>query len=110
MRYLNRKTFIIRESNRSSDFITPSFGHGCEYKCNYCYMRRNVPTGLTIAKNTNQIIDSIARHLWLLDWPKKPNQTHDKYYTYDFILLSVSKGCERKYKLNFKIYLQDLVF
>jgi len=71
MRYLNRKTFIIRESNRSSDFITPSFGHGCEYKCNYCYMRRNVPTGLTIAKNTNQIIDSIARHLWLLDWPKK---------------------------------------
>ena len=93
MRYLNRKTFIIRDSGRSSDFITPSFGHGCEYKCTYCYMRRNVPTGLTVAKNTNQIIDSIASHLWLLDWPEKPNQTHDKYYTYDFILLSLSKGC-----------------
>lgn len=103
MRYLNRKTFIIRESNRSSDFITPSFGHGCEYKCNYCYMRRNVPTGLTIAKNTNQIIDSIARHLWLLDWPKKPNQTHDKYYTYDF-------SCNEDYVLHAKYHEWEKLF
>ena len=84
MKLVTRKSMKIRESGRSSDFITPSFGFGCLYKCNYCYMRRHLPNGLTIATNTNEIIDAIVRHLWLLQWPKTPNQTHDKYYTYDF--------------------------
>ena len=46
MEYVNRKSMIIRESGRSSDFITPSFGYGCLYKCNYCYMRRHSKHGL----------------------------------------------------------------
>ena len=78
MKFIQRKTMKIRPSGRSSDFITPSFGFGCLYKFEYCYMRRHLPNGLTIATNTNEIIDAIVRHLWLLKWPKTPNQTHKK--------------------------------
>jgi DNA repair photolyase len=42
-----RKSMLIRESGRSSDYITPSFGHGCLLNCSYCYMKRNKPEGLT---------------------------------------------------------------
>ena len=97
MKYVNRKAMIIRESGRSSDFITPSFGYGCLYKCTYCYMRRHVKNGLTIAKNTKEIIDAIARHLWLLKFPKTPNQTHSEFYTYDF-------SCNEDYVLHAKYH------
>jgi spore photoproduct lyase len=97
MKYVTRKSMIIRDSGRSSDFITPSFGYGCLYKCSYCYMRRHAKHGLQIATNTNQIIDEIVRHLWLLKWPKEPNQTHDKYYTYDF-------SCNEDYVLHAKYH------
>ena len=97
MKYVNRKSMIIRDSGRSSDFITPSFGYGCLYKCSYCYMRRHMPKGLSIAKNTNEILDAISRHLWLLKWPKKPNQTHETYYTYDF-------SCNEDYVLHAKFH------
>jgi spore photoproduct lyase len=103
MKFINRNSMKIRESGRSSDFITPSFGFGCLYKCNYCYMRRHLPNGLTIAKNTNEIIDHIVRHLWLLEWPKKPNQTHEKYYTYDF-------SCNEDYVLHAKFHDWELLF
>jgi spore photoproduct lyase len=103
MKYVNRKAMIIRESGRSSDFITPSFGYGCLYKCSYCYMRRHVKNGLTIAKNKEQIIDAIARHLWLLKWPKEPNQTHSKYYTYDF-------SCNEDYVLHAKYHDWEYLF
>ena len=33
---VTRKTFTIRESGRSSDYITPSFGYGCLLSCSYC--------------------------------------------------------------------------
>ena len=33
---VNRKTFDIRPSGRSTDFISPSFGFGCLYECSYC--------------------------------------------------------------------------
>jgi spore photoproduct lyase len=102
MKYIIRKSMIIRDSGRSSDFITPSFGFGCLYKCTYCYMRRHKKQGLQIAKNTNEILDAIDRHLWLLKWPKTPNQTHEKYYTYDF-------SCNEDYVLHLKYHnWQDL--
>jgi len=103
MEYVSRKSMIIRDSGRSSDFITPSFGYGCLYKCNYCYMRRNNKKGLTIASNTNEILDNIARHLWLLKWPKTPNQTHNNYYTYDF-------SCNEDYVLHLKYHDWELMF
>lgn len=33
---VSRKTFKIRESGRSSDYISPSFGFGCLLECGYC--------------------------------------------------------------------------
>ena len=84
MKYVTRKSMIIRPSGRSSDYITPSFGFGCEYKCSYCYMRRHVKHGVSIATNTADIIKAIILHSESLRWPKHANQTHDKYYTYDF--------------------------
>jgi hypothetical protein len=30
MKKVTRKSLIIRESGRSTDFITPSFGYGCK--------------------------------------------------------------------------------
>lgn len=103
MKYITRKTMKIRESGRSSDYITPSFGFGCLYKCEYCYMRRHLPNGLTIAKNPESIIDAIARHLWLLKWPKEPNQTHNKYYTYDF-------SCNEDYVLHARYHDWEYLF
>jgi spore photoproduct lyase len=97
MKYVKRKAMIIRESGRSSDYITPSFGYGCLYKCSYCYMRRHNKRGLSIANNTNEILDAMDRHMWLLDWPKDPNQTHEKYYTYDF-------SCNEDYVLHAKYH------
>jgi spore photoproduct lyase len=47
-------------------------------------MRRHVKTGLSVASNTQEIIDTIDTHNSNLKWPKQPDQTHDKYYTYDF--------------------------
>ncbi len=103
MKYVNRKSMIIRESGRSSDFITPSFGYGCLYKCTYCYMRRHVKNGVTIASNTHEILDALDRHLWLIKWPKEPNQTHEKYYTYDF-------SCNEDYVLHLKYHDWEYLF
>ena len=33
---VTRKSMIIRPSGRSTDFISPSFIHGCAYQCTYC--------------------------------------------------------------------------
>ena len=73
----------IRESGRSTDFISPSFGFGCLLDCTYCYMKRHTDSNnLSVAKNVGDILTAINNHvLWLP--PKVPNQTHEKYYTYD---------------------------
>ena len=77
-----RQSLKIRPSGNSSDFISPSFGWGCLYNCSYCYMKRHKPDGLSIAKNTNQILTEINNHS-IFAIPTKPNQTHQKYITYD---------------------------
>ena len=56
MEQVIRKSMLIRESGRSTDFISPSFGHGCLFNCTYCYMKRHKPEGLDIAKNTSEIL------------------------------------------------------
>ena len=76
----NRKSMKIRYSGRSSDYITPSFGWGCLFKCTYCYMRRHKPSGLSIAKNTDQILQAIQDHINTLG-RKKLNQTHSQFWT-----------------------------
>lgn len=77
-----RKTMTIRPSGRSTDFISPSFGHGCLYNCSYCYMKRHKAEGLNIAKNTGDILTEINNHAWFAT-VDKPNQTHPSLITYD---------------------------
>jgi len=102
MKYVERKSMIIRDSGRSSDYISPSFGFGCLYKCTYCYMRRHLPNGLTIAKNSGKILDKIFEHAFMLG-PKVPNQTHDKFWTYDI-------SCNEDFVLHAKYHNWKLIF
>lgn len=77
-----RKSMVIRDSGRSTDFISPSFEYGCLYNCSYCYMKRHKPNGLDVATNTMDILTAINNHA-LFASVSKPNQTHDSYVTYD---------------------------
>ncbi len=79
---VTRKSMLIRPSGRSTDFISPSFGHGCLFNCSYCYMKRHKPEGLDVAKNHGDILTAINNHVWFTD-VEKPNQTHEEYVTYD---------------------------
>ena len=103
MKYVTRKAMTIRESGRSSDYITPSFGFGCLYRCSYCYMRRHVPKGLTIANNPEDLLIAVEKHSEELPWPKVPNQTHDEYYTYDF-------SCNEDFVMHSKFHNWKLIF
>jgi spore photoproduct lyase len=103
MKYVQRKTFKIRKSGRSSDYITPSFGYGCLYKCTYCYMRRNIPYGLSVAENIDDILTVIDAHANDLLWPKPPNQTSNDYWTYDF-------SCNEDFILHTRFYDWEYIF
>lgn len=94
---ITRKSFIIRESGRSSDYITPSFGHGCLLNCSYCYMKRNVPEGLTVAKNTMSILTEINNHAYFDSNTPKPNQTDPVFITYDI-------SCNEDFALHHKYH------
>jgi len=72
----------IRPSGRSTDFISPSFGHGCLYNCSYCYMKRHKPKGLDVATNTGDILTAVNNHAYFTP-VDKPNQTHAEFTTYD---------------------------
>ena len=85
---VTRKQLKITESGRSTDFIAPSFGHGCLYNCSYCYMKRHRPTGLQVADNVDDVLNAITEHyvdIVYSDWynQNKPNQTDEHYITYD---------------------------
>lgn len=100
--YVTRKSMLIRESGRSTDFISPSFGHGCLYNCSYCYMKRHKSTGLNIANNAEQILDMINRHCMFAD-VEKPNQTHPEYITYDI-------SCNEDFALHIKYHKWQKIF
>jgi spore photoproduct lyase len=78
-----RKSFLIRPSGRSTDYISPSFGWGCLYDCGYCYMKRHKPEGLSIASNTGDILTALNNHAYFYTDVEKPNQTHESLITYD---------------------------
>lgn len=100
---VTRKTFKIRESGRSSDYISPSFGFGCLFNCSYCYMKRHFPEGLSVAKNIGDILTSINNHSYFIADVKKPNQTHEKYITYDI-------SCNEDFALHAKYYDWKYIF
>ncbi len=91
---VTRKSMIIRPSGRSTDFISPSFIHGCAYQCTYCYMKRHKPEGWSIATNTLDILTEINSHAFFAT-VDKPNQTHPDYITYDI-------GCNTDVALHAK--------
>ena len=91
---VTRKSMIIRPSGRSTDFISPSFIHGCAYQCTYCYMKRHKPEGWSIATNTLDILTEINSHVYFAT-VDKPNQTHPDYITYDI-------GCNTDVALHAK--------
>jgi spore photoproduct lyase len=99
---VTRKSMLIRPSGRSTDYISPSFGHGCLYNCSYCYMKRNKPTGLSIAKNHGDILTAISDHAWFAD-VEKPNQTHEEYITYDI-------SCNEDFALHAKYHQWERIF
>lgn len=48
---------LIRESGRSTDFISPSFGYGCLYNCSYCVTLDTfitTPSGLKMAEEIQE--------------------------------------------------------
>lgn len=93
---VTRKSMKIRPSGRSSDFISPSFGYGCLLNCTYCYMKRHVADGLTVATNTGDILTAINNHAWF-ETIEKPNQTHSEYITYDI-------ACNEDFALHAKYH------
>jgi spore photoproduct lyase len=99
---VTRKSMIIRPSGRSTDFISPSFGHGCLYNCSYCYMKRNKYEGLSIARNTGDILTAINNHSYFTN-VDKPNQTHGKYTTYDI-------SCNEDFALHSKYHEWKRIF
>ena len=98
-----RKALDIKPSGRSSDFITPSFIHGCLYQCAYCYMRRNKPEGLSIATNVSEILEVIFNHAQSLGTKEIPNQTHSNLWTYDI-------SCNEDFALHAKYHKWEYIF
>jgi spore photoproduct lyase len=98
---VKRKSMVIRPSGRSTDFISPSFGHGCLYNCTYCYMKRHKPEGLSIATNTMDILTEINSHAWFAD-VEKPNQTGE-FITYDI-------SCNEDFALHAKYHEWEKIF
>lgn len=99
---VKRKTFTIRPSGRSTDFISPSFGHGCLYNCSYCYMKRHKPKGLSVATNTGDILTAINNHAYFTP-VDKPNQTHPEFTTYDI-------SCNEDFALHAKYHDWERIF
>jgi len=52
---VTRKYIGIRPSGRSTDFISPSFGHGCLYNCTYCVTPDTLITTPTGVKKAGEI-------------------------------------------------------
>ena len=98
---VTRKSMVIRPSGRSTDYISPSFGHGCLYNCSYCYMKRHKPDGLDIATNTMDILTEINSHAWFAD-VEKPNQTGE-FITYDI-------SCNEDFALHAKHHEWEKIF
>jgi spore photoproduct lyase len=100
---VQRKSMLIRDSGRSSDYITPSFGYGCLLNCSYCYMKRHLAKGLTIAKNHGDILTEVNNHAYFYADVKKPNQTDSKYITYDI-------ACNEDFALHSKYHQWEKIF
>jgi len=103
IKQVTRKSMEIRHSGRSTDYISPSFGYGCLFNCSYCYMKRHLPDGLTVAGNPDTILQAIDRHVHFYADVDKPNQTHPHFITYDI-------SCNEDFALHAKFHEWEKIF
>jgi spore photoproduct lyase len=99
---VTRKSMIIRPSGRSTDFISPSIIYECGFQCSYCYVKRHGQQNITVAKNIGDIMTAINNHA-MFTIVDKPNQTHEKYISYDI-------GCNSDMSLHAKNYEWKRIF
>jgi spore photoproduct lyase len=99
---INRKSFEIKFSGRSTDFISPSIIYECGFKCTYCYVKRHNQKTITVSKNIGSILTVINNHA-MFTIIKKPNQTHESLITYDI-------GCNSDIALHAKHHDWEYVF
>lgn len=100
------KSLNIKPSGRSSDYIAPSFATGCILECLYCYMKRNTPQGVTFYDNVDEILLAIDRHSKKViknNLINKPNQTDEKYITYDI-------SCNEDFSLHLPNHQWEKIF
>ena len=84
------KTLTIRENDRSSNFVAPSFSQGCYSGCIYCYARRHNPDSFSTIKvstNVDSILEKIKKHSDKLGI-KVPDQVDSKYWVYEISMNS----------------------
>jgi spore photoproduct lyase len=65
-------------------------------------MKRHLEKGLTVAKNYNDILTAVNNHAFF-DTIDKPNQTDDKFITYDF-------SCNEDFALHLKYHKWEKIF
>ena len=83
------KNITIRESGRSSDYIFPTILQNCFGSCQYCYAARHNPddfyTNIKVSTNLDKIINKVENYKVNV---VKPNQTHNKFVTWDIAVNS----------------------
>lgn len=83
IKYADRKTKLIRDNNRSSNFVTPNFVVNCPLLCAYCFQHRhNESTDINVATNVSSLLDNILEHRNKLG-VKKPDQCDKNYWIYE---------------------------
>jgi spore photoproduct lyase len=91
------KTQDCKWSGRSSDYIAPSLANGCFAGCAYCYVDRHKAVNpITLFTNTDEILQTVDRHVYSLPWPKPANQTDPTYWTYDI-------GCNSDISVDYSL-------
>ncbi len=79
------KSLNIRFSGRSSDYMFPTILQGCFGNCSYCYAARHNPDNFYNEIKLSINIDAMINKVKSYDTSViiKPNQTHEKYITWD---------------------------
>jgi spore photoproduct lyase len=96
IKHQKTKTLSIKENGRSSDYVTPNFILSCNAGCLYCYTYRFGRNKVYVNNNVNEILEVIRQHSLKLG-TKIPNQTDEKYFTYDI-------GCDTDLNYHWNDY------
>jgi spore photoproduct lyase len=94
---IHKKTKVVNFSVKTNEnyFANGILTHNC-------YMKRNKYEGLSIARNTGDILTAINNHSYFTN-VDKPNQTHEKYITYEI-------SCLEDFALHSKYHEWEKIF